>query len=216
MDLGSKLRDSQAARPCYAVEQIQLAMIPSSPDLTAALEGSVTTEPTRRTRRLEDEVVGLFDQLRNRLLRYTLSLGLPIQDGEEVIQEVFLSLSEHLRAGRPRNNLQGWVFRVAHNLALKRRTRDHALQDAPCRDEANAEQHADPSLNPEDQAIWEQRRRRLLAVVGALPERDQLCLRLRAEGLRYREIADVLAISLGAVSISLTRSLARLARANER
>jgi RNA polymerase sigma-70 factor (ECF subfamily) len=39
---------------------------------------------------------------------------------------------------------------------------------------------------------------------------------LRAEGLRYREIAGALAMSLGAVSMSLARSLARIARAAER
>jgi RNA polymerase sigma-70 factor (ECF subfamily) len=57
---------------------------------------------------------------------------------------------------------------------------------------------------------------RLAAVLRALPERDRRCLTLRAEGLRYREIAGTLAISLGAVSLSLTRSLARIARAAER
>ena len=57
---------------------------------------------------------------------------------------------------------------------------------------------------------------RLRAVLRALPEPDQHCLRLRAEGLRYREIAEVLGMSLGAVSISLTRSLARLERADRR
>jgi RNA polymerase sigma-70 factor (ECF subfamily) len=56
----------------------------------------------------------------------------------------------------------------------------------------------------------------LQAVVRALPENDQHCLRLRSEGLRYREIATVLGMSLGAVSISLTRSLARLVRADGR
>ena len=61
-----------------------------------------------------------------------------------------------------------------------------------------------------------ERQKRLLAVVEALPESDQSCLRLRAEGLRYREIAAVLRISLGAVSISLTQSLARLIRADGR
>jgi RNA polymerase sigma-70 factor (ECF subfamily) len=200
----------------HAVEQFEPAIMPSSPDLTAALRGSVSTEPASHPHQLEEEVVGLFDQLRNRLLRYTLSLGLPVQDGEEVIQEAFLSLFEHLRGGKPRHNLQGWVFRVAHNLALKRRVREHAFEDGRRFEDGDPERHPDPSLNPEDQAIWNQRFRRLLAVVGALPERDQLCLRLRAEGLRYREIAEVLGISVGAVSISLTRSLARLTRASER
>jgi RNA polymerase sigma-70 factor (ECF subfamily) len=74
----------------------------------------------------------------------------------------------------------------------------------------------DPSPNPEDQMANAQQRARLLAVLNALPEQDRACLHLRAEGLRYREIADVLGISLGAVSASLTRSMARMARADER
>jgi RNA polymerase sigma-70 factor (ECF subfamily) len=52
---------------------------------------------------------------------------------------------------------------------------------------------------------------RLLAVVRALPERDRQCLFLRAEGLRYREIAEALGMSLGAVAASLSRSLGKLA-----
>jgi RNA polymerase sigma-70 factor (ECF subfamily) len=52
--------------------------------------------------------------------------------------------------------------------------------------------------------------------VGALEERDRQWLFLRAEGLRYREIAKVLDISLGAVALYLERSLARLTRAVEK
>ncbi len=48
----------------------------------------------------------------------------------------------------------------------------------------------------------------------AMPEQDQCCLSLRAEGLRYRDIAEVLGISLGSVANSLERALSRLARAD--
>jgi RNA polymerase sigma-70 factor (ECF subfamily) len=74
----------------------------------------------------------------------------------------------------------------------------------------------DPAPNPESQAADRQKQQRLAAVLRALPEQDRHCLFLRAEGLRYREIAKVLDISLGAVSLSLGRSLARMARAAER
>ncbi len=59
-----------------------------------------------------------------------------------------------------------------------------------------------------------QRQQRLRAVVRALPEQDRYCIHLRAEGLRYREIAEVLGMSLGGVASSLGRSLARLGRAD--
>ncbi len=50
-----------------------------------------------------------------------------------------------------------------------------------------------------------QRQKRLQAVLLALPEQDQWCLWL--EGLRYRQIADGLDMSLASVSASLGRSL---------
>jgi RNA polymerase sigma-70 factor (ECF subfamily) len=156
---------------------------------------------------IEQEVIHLFDELRSGLLRYLLGFGLPSQDGEEVIQEVFLALFQHLQRGRSRENLHGWIFRVAHNLGLKHRlatTRETVLES----------EEPDPSENPEERLLNRQRHQRLQAVLHALPEQDQCCLFLRAEGLRYRDIADVLDISLASVSASLTRSLARLSRAD--
>lgn len=165
--------------------------------------------------RLQAEVTFLFGQMSSHLLRYLLAFGLVVHDAEEIVQEVFLALFRHLEASKPRTNLRAWVFRVAHNLALKQRYA--ALQNQqqaldPIRFDA---QHADPGPNPEELAQHSQRQRRLHSVLRALPDQDQWCLCLRAEGLRYREIAEVLGISLGAVSLSLTRSLARLDRADK-
>jgi RNA polymerase sigma-70 factor (ECF subfamily) len=158
---------------------------------------------------LEAEVVALFDRLRSPLLRYLLGIGLRVQDAEEVAQEVFLALFQHLKSGKSRASLNAWVFRVGHNLALKR------LASAKRQTEAETDA-VDQAPSPEDRAVSGQQQRRLLAVVTALPEIDRRCLYLRSEGLRYREIAEVLDISLGAVSNSLTRSLERIARAGGR
>ncbi len=82
-------------------------------------------------------------------------------------------------------------------------------------DESLAQRQPASTLNPEEQAASSQRQERMQAVLRALPEQDRCCLYLRAEGLRYREIAATLGISLGAVSIALTRSLARMGRVDE-
>jgi RNA polymerase sigma-70 factor (ECF subfamily) len=164
---------------------------------------------------LAEEVTGLFDQMRNPLLRYLLSFGLTAHDGEEIIQEVFLALFQHLQRKGARTNLRGWVFRVAHNLGLRRCNSNYAeakLFSAP--ESIGNELHPDPDPNPEEHLMNCHRRERLLAVVEALPEIDRRCLYLRGEGLRYREIVEVLGMSLGAVALSLERSLARLRRAD--
>ena len=161
----------------------------------------------------EAEVVHLFDELRNRLLRYLLALGLSAHDGEEIIQEVFLLLFQHLRCGKPRENLRGWVFRVARNLALKQRAANQRVITREVEfNDTSPEQNVGGGLNPEEALQSKQRQRQLLAVVGALPEQDQSCLCMRASGLKYREIAQAMGISLGSVAASLARSLAKLER----
>ena len=180
-----------------------------------ALPTASTADPATRGNGLEDEVVALFDRFRDPLLRYLSSFGLGFSDSEDIIQDVFLSLFQHLRCGKSRDNLAGWLFRVAHNLALKRRDRARRDLDA-CSEVAIQDLATDPGPSPEDGLVSTQTQQRMMAVVHALREQDRRCLCLRAEGLRYREIAELLHISLGAVSLSLTRSLARVARSVER
>lgn len=149
------------------------------------------------------------------LLRYVCAVGIPVGEGEDLIQEVFLALFRHLRRNGSRSNLQGWLFRVAHNLALKRRVRlrrEHARRRSDVRP---AMALIDPGDDPEARLLDHHRRKRLRSVFDALPERDQQCLHLRGSGLRYREIARVLDVSLGTVAKTLTRAVARLQRADE-
>src|SRR5260370_38955694 len=154
--------------------------------------------------RLAGEVSDLFEQLRNPLFRYLLSLGLSVQDGEEVIQEVFLALFQHLKSGKPRDNLRGWIFRVGHNQALKLRRR-HGMWAAPPQGVP-----VEGGPDPEQQALRNQSQRRLAAVMRALPEQDRACLALRAEGLRYRETAEILGVSPGTVGPSPAAQRAEL------
>jgi RNA polymerase sigma-70 factor (ECF subfamily) len=180
----------------------------------AILARTADSVPNAACSEIENEVVELFDEYRGRLLRYVLSIGLTAGHGEEIVQDVFLALFRHLRLGRPKDNLRGWIFRVAHNLALKTRMSEQTRPDRAEFDEVAAAQ-VDPQPNPEQQLASVQRQKILMATVRALPERDQYCLNLRAEGLRYREIAEILEMSLGAVANSLSRSLARLERADQ-
>ncbi len=187
------------------------------PDLAATKVSSAEGASPKPTP-LEEEVVALFDQMQDRLLRYLLSTGVPVQDGEEIVQEVFLALFQHLQRGKSRRNLRAWVFQVAHNLSVKhyltkRRDRQNVVDSGAMPAE---DSFVDRTPNPEDQLARNQSHARLQSVLRALPEQDRRCLSLRAEGLTYREIGQVLDMSLGAVALSLGRSLARFARAEER
>jgi len=159
-------------------------------------------------------VLCLFDAHRGGVHRYVRALGVTDRDGDDIVQEVFLALFDHVARGRDRSNLRGWIFKVAHNLALRHRAREARRRRLRSLLDPRSVRDATPT--PEDRYLSGQRQARLLAVVDALPARDRRCLQLRAEGLRYREIARVLGISLGSVANSLARALARLRRADER
>ena len=190
--------------------------LPKSASFDLLIPATETVARDSLTHSSGEEVTALFDQFRNRLLRYLCSLGLSTQDGEEIIQEVFLSLFRHLQENKSRRNLRAWIFRVTHNLGLKKRTENGSLKSS-LESEYSPKQHLhDPEPSPEEQLLFRQRQRLLLAVVDALPLQDRNCLYLRAEGLRYREIAQVLDISLGGVSQSLARAIKRLSEADYR
>jgi RNA polymerase sigma-70 factor, ECF subfamily len=161
---------------------------------------------------LEEEITELFEQWRGALVRYLSTFGLSQHDCEEIVQEVFLSLFSHLRKDKARTNLRGWLFRVAHNLALKHRNAERKAVGIA----TDFDNLPHPALNPEEKLASNQRQRQLSSILRALPEQDRRCLYLRAEGLRYREIAEVVEMSLGSVAVSLARSLARFQRADQR
>jgi len=164
----------------------------------------------------QSEVLRLFDECAPGLRRYVAAFGLTIEVTEDVVQEVFLQLFRHLQLGRSRENLRGWMFRVGHNLALKQRLKVARRQRwEGTWDLSIVDRVIDPAANPEEQLADDRRTRRLRAVVLALPERDRQCLFLRAEGLRYRDIAKTLDVSLGAVAKSLARTMTRLTTVDE-
>src|SRR5258707_1245784 len=70
---------------------------------------------------LQDQVAQLFEQTRDDVYRYLLTLGLHPPQAQEATQEVFLRLYVTLQRKEEIRNHRAWIFRVAHNLGLKTR-----------------------------------------------------------------------------------------------
>src|SRR5215471_10557806 len=102
-----------------------MSFFPTSTSSAIDLVRRLSAQRATKDLSLEAEVLHLFDLMRTRLLKYAVSFGISIQDGEDIVQETFLALFHHLRQERCDNNLHGWLFRVTHNLSLKRRLKTH-------------------------------------------------------------------------------------------
>lgn len=159
-------------------------------------------------------MLALFNQCAPSLARYAGSFGLNVHETEDVVQDTFLALFRHLRLGRARTNLTGWLFQVSHNLALKHRQQTIKQIRNRNTGEPAFDRRLDPEPDPEQRLMRDERRRRLRAVFDALPDRERRCLFLRGEGLTYRDIARALSVSLGSVSKAVTRAVTRLMNAD--
>ena len=156
---------------------------------------------------LQDQVAQLFQEARDDVYRYLLSLGLHPPQAQEAAQEVFLRLYVTLKKGEDIQNPRGWIFRVAHNLGLKIRAKQSTL--APFDAELELKLRS-PDLNPEQNLLEREQNIRFHQAIQALSEQQRRCLLLRLEGLRYPEIGSALGISASAVGEFLRRAIARL------
>ena len=118
-----------------------------------------------------------------------------------------MRLYARLSEGESIESAPAWIFTVARNSALDARRRGRRFE--PLAD-AMRQALPDHAPNPEQEVLDQERRRRMREAVQGLSPQQQQCLHLRAEGLRYREIAQVLGIRGSTVGEFLQRGIGRL------
>jgi RNA polymerase sigma-70 factor (ECF subfamily) len=142
---------------------------------------------------------------------YLAGLGLNLNESEDVIHDAFVRLFDHLSAKSDDPNLRGWLFRVAHNLTMDL-FREAKRTQQPSLDGVNLLEFViDSSFGPEENAIKNEEIRKVASALERLTPQQRSAVLLRAEDLRYREIADILGVSIKRVSELVQRALTLLA-----
>ena len=161
---------------------------------------------------LRKKAIELYDELRTSVYGYLSCLGLEPQEAEDIIQETFLKLFQNLASGMRDDNLRGWVFRVAHNLTINLHKSTSKFLSSEVEDVARVLRYRiDARLNPEEAVLKKEQFARMVSAVCRLTSQQRQCLHLRAEGLRYREIAMVLGVSTQRVGDVMREALIQLA-----
>lgn len=131
---------------------------------------------------------------------------------EEITQETFLRLFRHLKADRAVDNPKAWLFTVANNLAIDASRGNTHIQDLDQTRWSRIEDKRLGAADPEKLTLQRERLERLRMAVLNRTALQRECLHLRAEGLRYREIADLMSISVSTVADSVRRATLKLSR----
>jgi RNA polymerase sigma-70 factor, ECF subfamily len=166
--------------------------------------------PLSRFGNSDREATTLFGELRKPLLRYLVCLGLSSDEAQDVVQDAFLNLHRHLSAGGSQENIRSWLFRVAHNQARNRQTSYDRRFSTPLTDGQARESILDEAT-PERVLLEKEKYQRLAIAIRMLSDVERDCLLLRANGLRYREIGEVLGIATSTVADVVERAVKKLA-----
>src|ERR1700726_1978242 len=164
--------------------------------------------PLSRLASANGEAATLYRELRKPLLRFLVCLGLSSDEAQDVVQDAFLSLQRHLGSVGTQENIRGWLFRVAHNQARNRQTSYHRRFSEPLDGEMD---FLADDATPEQRVLEKEKFRRLATAIRLLTEPERECLLLRAAGLRYREIGEVLGMGVSTVGDTVERAIKKLA-----
>ncbi|HZB53212.1 MAG TPA: sigma-70 family RNA polymerase sigma factor [Reyranella sp.] len=148
----------------------------------------------------------LLAELRPRLHRYCARMTGSVIDGEDVLQETLVKAIEAFPHTGPLANVEGWLFRIAHNAALdflRRRARREGIHDG---DEA-LETIADPDSVIERRQAAAASLRTLMRLPVA--QRSSVIL-MDVLGHSLEEISEVLESTVPAVKANLHRGRQRL------
>jgi RNA polymerase sigma-70 factor (ECF subfamily) len=179
--------------------------------LPVPFELHLDTAALRRAGQLEVAVADLYSRMRLPVTGYVYQLTGSTQDAEDIVQVAFLRIWDELQQDREIKNIRSWIFRVVHNLAIdygRRAGVKRAHEQREKRESPRAEE-----ASPETAAIA---RQEIDLALSGLTERESRALMLRAEGLRYQEIAEVLGTTASAVSVYLVRGLKKFEQKQRR
>jgi RNA polymerase sigma-70 factor (ECF subfamily) len=165
---------------------------------------------------VKQKVSEVFELLHAAVFRYLVRVLDDPSEAEDLMQEAFVQLYRALHKGQVIGDVRPWLFRVAHNLVLYRFRKKNPVE---LLDSVSwnllSEQSQDPSPSVEQDLLEREQQVRFEAALARLSAQERYCLELRAEGLSYREIAQVLEMKAPTLVSFLGRVIKKLKSATQ-
>jgi RNA polymerase sigma-70 factor (ECF subfamily) len=140
------------------------------------------------------------------LYYFTLRFVRDEQAAADLAQTTFLRAFKGLQGFRQEASFKTWLYRIAINLS-KNYLRDRGKKEFESSKDIDPPSHS----NPLRELIAHEEQRLLVQAWGQLPERQRLTVTLKVqEGMKYREIAEVLGCSVGAVKANFHHACMKL------
>jgi len=145
--------------------------------------------------------------VKNKLYRFALRLLGNGQEAEDVVQEVMVKVWIKRQEMHTYLNMEAWCMRLTKNLSLDRlRARKRAFDSLPEKLEMAASMPT-----PDVQAEHNDLLALVHETIEQLPEKQKMVIQLRdIEGYTYKEIAEIMEVSMEQVKVNLFRARQRV------
>lgn len=154
-----------------------------------------------------DWVRAALDRYERPLIRYAARITGNVELARDVVQDTFLRLCEADRA-KVDGHLAAWLYTVCRNRALDARKKEDRMDSLQ---EGQEDSVQGRESEPSTVAAGNETYSMVLEAVGTLPENQQEAFRLKFQDeMTYREISQVMGISLGMVSRLVAAALSDL------
>ncbi len=154
-----------------------------------------------------DATRGLYERYANQIYRYCVHQLGSREEAEDAVQSTFLNAFRGLKRGVVPELESAWLFKIAHNVCLSRQRSAwrRGKIESPADFELVEELMPAPSRRTDELIGLED-------VLAKMPDTQRRAILLREwQGLSYREIADELELSQGAVETLIFRARRSLA-----
>jgi len=148
------------------------------------------------------------------ILQFFKNRGFRLDDCLDLTQETFLGTYTSIGSFRGDAGFDTWLFKIAGN--VYRKFLRHRLADKRSADEIEIDALEEPQIrspepSPRDDLLAEEEVTLLREAIAKMPEQMRQCLVLRVDrGLKYREIAATMKLSVETVKAHLYQARRRL------
>lgn len=150
------------------------------------------------------ETEDLFAENRDSLVRYLRHHLSDFAVAEDIAQESFIRFFQARSQGEDVTQPRAWLFRVAHNLLV-----DYGRKKKPELLDADGWLRVERQIGGTTEGM-EARAEVLSLPWHKLTRLEFQCLQLRSEGLKFREVGEVLDLSISTVASYIARALKKL------
>lgn len=136
-----------------------------------------------------------FDSHYRPLCYYLINFTNDTHLAEDMAQLVFVNFWNKRETIEIRSSLKSYLYKMAYNqflTSLRKKKKEESVLE-------QLKYEALQTISVPTEAELEQKTQRLWRVIEQLPERCQEVVKLKMEGLKYREIADALGLSIKTV-----------------